>query len=573
MNLNKFGAIKIARALAEQSGLTITFEGEMKPRTDGKVIFVQSPDELWGEEHWTDWWACLYHEIGHNVPEMRDVFDLIKDKQIDMSSFFGVGINILDDYRQEHYKFGELAGRSHYLGKGHAQILRRHVDKRVYGKSVEDERMAVEALMCYDTYERESFMGGYLGGIWTEFYNMLQAKSKAWVDDMIRIDFDFNSMETADDVYVTWKRIQDEVFKFNSEEKEEESKTSGGGKASGEGDEGDAAEGTGDTQGDGEGEGEGDGDSKDGRIDYSDILKDNHAEREVGSTQSKLTIQYGDDTSGSFASSPDVKLVDYSKGEIPASTCDNSWVTKHIDMGGGKGLVNTVRRLLQIRSKAKNVYGQKSGKVNGRSLYRLGMKDATGFNERVFKRRTNSDVLDVAVTVLGDHSGSMGGDPYSHMASACIMLNEALSTIGVPMELLGFTEAWSETTIIKYKSFASRTNTQRLVDGYMSAADLMGSNADGEAIMYAYSSLIKQKAKRKIMIVLSDGQPASMRGDADAHTRHVVKTIEKQGHVEIYGIGIMDDNVERIYKAHKVIHKASDLESALLTVIKTKIIK
>jgi cobalamin biosynthesis protein CobT len=97
-------------------------------------------------------------------------------------------------------------------------------------------------------------------------------------------------------------------------------------------------------------------------------------------------------------------------------------------------------------------------------------------------------------------------------------------------------------------------------------------NDDGAAIMWAHSRLIRNKAKRKIMIVLSDGSPACQQADAMPFTQKVVKEIEQKSPVELYGIGIMDDNVRRIYRDWKVIRDASELETALLSVVKDKII-
>ena len=59
MYLDKYGAMKIARALAEQKGLSVQFEAEMQPRTDGNRICVQLPDERWPQEKWIEWWGCF----------------------------------------------------------------------------------------------------------------------------------------------------------------------------------------------------------------------------------------------------------------------------------------------------------------------------------------------------------------------------------------------------------------------------------------------------------------------------------------------------------------------------------
>jgi len=51
-----------------------------------------------------------------------------------------------------------------------------------------------------------------------------------------------------------------------------------------------------------------------------------------------------------------------------------------------------------------------------------------------------------------------------------------------------------------------------------------------------------------------------------------LEEIEKRGEVEIYGIGIEDGNVSRLYKDWKVINHSDELEGALLELISTKIL-
>jgi cobalamin biosynthesis protein CobT len=92
----------------------------------------------------------------------------------------------------------------------------------------------------------------------------------------------------------------------------------------------------------------------------------------------------------------------------------------------------------------------------------------------------------------------------------------------------------------------------------------MSNNADGDNILVAWHRLMQQKQKRKVLIVLSDGSPATWAGDAYGFTKDVVKGLEARGDVDIIGIGIEDDNVERIYKTNKVIWNVSELPKALI---------
>jgi cobalamin biosynthesis protein CobT len=100
----------------------------------------------------------------------------------------------------------------------------------------------------------------------------------------------------------------------------------------------------------------------------------------------------------------------------------------------------------------------------------------------------------------------------------------------------------------------------------------MSSNGDGEAILWAFDRIIQRKEKRKLIVVFSDGSPAyGQRGDDMYYAKKVVHDIEKDSPVDIVGIGIMDRNVELIYKEHQVIKKAHELEGVLLALIENKL--
>lgn len=90
-----------------------------------------------------------------------------------------------------------------------------------------------------------------------------------------------------------------------------------------------------------------------------------------------------------------------------------------------------------------------------------------------------------------------------------------------------------------------------------------GYNNDPVAIEWATKQILKQKGK-KIMIVLSDGQPAIsdsefqvpeqldklFRGIKRENTKHEVEKSLKQG-IELYSIGILDGSVSRYYPAKR----------------------
>ena len=572
MSLNIYGAIKLARTLAQKSGLTIQFEHEAMPRTDGRTLYLQRPRDGWGKAEWTEWWGLFYHETGHNDPDMRDAFTLIEEKKVDMDSFLGAGLNLIDDHRQEHHRIDEYYGRKVALSEAHNQILGRLIDGGNIGKDDKSkERQAMEAMMAFDTHCREPWMP-HVSGKAEAISRELTPQSLQWYQELKDRsgEFDLKNVTTAEEEYELWKRIIDEVFKLDSQEQERKSQEAyeqKQGEGDGEKAQGSASEKESDGSGEGEAKGRRDAEAT---VRYDDLLKHKHGDEQEGAVYTPLHIEYGQPTYDREWEILKPHVVDYA-----TEPCEGGCrYRRDIEAMGstGKGLATTVRRLLQIRSKAKRVYGKKQGKLNGRSLHRLAVKDAKDYSERVFTQKYENNILDISVTVLGDASGSMGGDKYTHMAQSAILLNDALSVLKVPLEILTFSDRSREQWIGLIKGFQAKVTREKLVDRFVDFSRYMSGNADGEAILYAYSRLVTQRTKRKVLIVLSDGSPASDRGDADSHTCRVVKEIEKSGGVEIYGIGIQDDNVKRIYKDSEVIYTPEELERALITVIKTKIL-
>ena len=307
---------------------------------------------------------------------------------------------------------------------------------------------------------------------------------------------------------------------------------------------------------------------------YDDLLKHQHSCNDVTGKQDSyggLTIEYGDTNVRADWVSKPPKVVDYVAD--PAPEGDTRYRSGILEaMAGAKGLTATVRRLLQIRSKDRYQYGKKTGKLHGASLHRLGIKDGGQASSRVFRQKRVNDCLDVSFTVLGDSSGSMGTSKYVAMAASMMMLNKAVQPLGVDYELMSFTDI-AVSRINIFKKFNQKVSEHRLLDSVIDAGQHKHNNADGEAILYAYSRLIQQKTARKVLIVLSDGQPASRRGDCKYHTQEVIKQVEKEGKVEIYAVGIMHDGVADLYKDYQVIQSASELEGALLNLIQQRIIK
>lgn len=238
-----------------------------------------------------------------------------------------------------------------------------------------------------------------------------------------------------------------------------------------------------------------------------------------------------------------------------------------------------VRKLIQIRSKAQMQYGVKKGKLDQSRLSRICF-NAPGFNERVFKNKIENKILDAAVTVLVDMSGSMNGTKVQYALASTLLVNEVCSTLNIPVEILGFTDGYNASMEIApvmfvYKNFSDlRIDNERIKGCFSMSSLFMYGNPDGENILWAHDRLIKRKEKKKLMIVMSDGSPAASKSSVglENFTLKAIQEIEASRNVDIYGLGLCSNAVEYFYKSRSVVNNPEDIPSKLLELIERKIV-
>ena len=591
--LNYYALQREVKVRASNLGLSVVFESDCHPRTDGRNIYLERPTPGMSKEKEIVWWYMFEHELGHNNPDLMDTFTFMQEKEFDVTSFLGFVYNILEDHRQELYDKGHYKGRDRRIQDGYYTFLTTEAKWDNYGqKSAQFERLAAEALFCWDAGERVEWMPK-VAGLSDQIYDdHMTDQQKEWVDKLRAGDYGTILKSGIDHVeeYDLVLRILDEVFEINPDDAEKEAKEkyeqgksgSGEGDSEGSGNEsGDGAEGDGSTSGEGVSSGD-DSEGGDGKagarttagtVDYSDLLAHNHVDRDDsgggGPTYTSLTINYDKYSPTSY---PDTdpsrwELVDYSK--TPATNHSSRYGS--LLLPETKGLSKKVKRLLMIKGQARYEHAQKRGKISPKSLYRTAQGGESA--RRVFKKKQVNNMLDTAVTVLLDCSGSMGGDKFIHAGQSLVLLNEAIAPLGIPLELVGFTTGASVPRHGIFKSFHKRVGTEQLIMNVSNfAGKRMSSNSDGDSLLFVYDRLLQQQTARKILLILSDGQPACGFGDSYGHTIQIAKEIERAGRVELCSIGILDDTVREIYNNWRVINNSNELEGAVLGVIKDHII-
>lgn len=232
-----------------------------------------------------------------------------------------------------------------------------------------------------------------------------------------------------------------------------------------------------------------------------------------------------------------------------------------------------VRRLLLIDKRTNIIKEKLSGKLNVNSLNRLVYPVLTEYNNRIFKSVKYKKDLDTTISILVDWSGSMCVDNKKVYAAASVaLLNDLFSiSLRIPLEIIAFTtSAYSpiESIVVEYKE---RIQYKELFTRLANFSQYSDSNADGDSILFALNRIKYRREKRKIIIVLSDGSPSmsnNLRGYGSSYSglRQAI-AITKKERMEIYGIGIRDDNVKRFYDNCEVITDLNTLQTTLVNIL------
>lgn len=187
------------------------------------------------------------------------------------------------------------------------------------------------------------------------------------------------------------------------------------------------------------------------------------------------------------------------------------------------------------------------------------------------KLLTANGQSDTVVTVLVDHSGSMRHDGITSAVSILELTELLLGSMGIHLEVLGFTttswkggrsrDLWLERgrppspgrlcdlLHIVYRPAAAAERHPES-DRYlgMLRQGLLRENVDGEAVQWAAARLRAVPARRRVLLVLSDGAPNDDSTTAQNggrflqwHLQEVVEALQQAGDIHLCAIGIGHD--------------------------------
>lgn len=249
-------------------------------------------------------------------------------------------------------------------------------------------------------------------------------------------------------------------------------------------------------------------------------------------------------------------------------------------------------RMLQSEENKRMRFDRERGQINRKALTSV---IADGNFNRPFREFTKEITDDVAVSLVIDCSGSMRGDKIHLARLSAIALSETLKALDMEFEVVGFTtkgspelrQAVSEATS-RGENLSRFNRTNEALDLFVfksfSCPKMVGitnatshnSNGDSESILWAGQRLAEREEGRKLMFVLSDGQPAMNVKDYNLlheDLRRVVNTALPDMGIEVFGIGIQTNAVEQYYKDHIVVNNLKSLPQVVLTQLMRMVMK
>jgi hypothetical protein len=517
---------RFATMVAQGSRMAVNIDMRHKvPHTDGRNINMPlMPEDGTKEFYW--WWYAFIHECEHNRGDNRLDFELTKTLNINMRSPFGYVLNVVEDHNIERKAFGEYGGKDDYLTIGRDI----HYSNDKWEQPTKELAIKLGAVWVFDWLMRTHWQPI------THTYP-ITGKIKVYVDKLMVLKDEYRAKRKGGEPNVELtKKIWDILD------------------VKGDGDESK-----------GEGEGGGEGRMQQAQSDgLSDELKEllkqaaerlphDHAESKEGAYDG---VPIGSDdveksTSTDAYQPVDIQTISLTDGE---EACTHSHLS------------HKVATLLRVHAQKKWESNKPRGKINRRALYKLPQG-----HDKVFRTPHIKDILDTTVTLFVDGSGSMSGAKYEAAKDATAQMVSCLSAVGIPHEVLVFTQ--DRANMLYVASDYNELPTPEQVKGRMSKVS-MGCNLDGDCLLEAHHRLLGRKQKRKVLIVLSDGQPSgTCKGNPSTHLKDVAASIEKARRVELYAVGVLTEAPKEYYSNYELLSNPNDIEATVLSLIKKSLIK
>ena len=244
-------------------------------------------------------------------------------------------------------------------------------------------------------------------------------------------------------------------------------------------------------------------------------------------------------------------------------------------------------RTLRSRDTQFWVSDREEGQVNSKKLYAL----LNQGSNKVFRQIQECESDSVAVSLLIDLSGSMNGPRIYLARQVVILFAETLNQLRIPSEVIGFTTEPSKRAFARltretgmdlqqlskfytrffpciYSIFKAFDEPFRSLKPRVPAMNALEYTPIDDAIIFTAKRIVVRKETRKIILVLTDGEPYSGNPTMQlAVIKHLVENLRKceQAGIECMAVGIQTDYVKNFFKENVVVQNLPELPKAFYT--------
>jgi uncharacterized protein YegL len=227
-----------------------------------------------------------------------------------------------------------------------------------------------------------------------------------------------------------------------------------------------------------------------------------------------------------------------------------------VDLGSALGVVgrlaSRLRIELQTLSTTKTGRAITGTRIDTKALTRVPLGDA-----RIFRKTTTGITVDTAVVLLCDVSGSMSGTKIEVADQALFATAVALQSCpGISVAVATFP---GNQVVLPFGGRARREAERFKLCSF-------GGTPMEQGILLAQRMLTTRREPRKLVFVLSDGEPNS-----HVTARARIAAAEKAG-LELYGIGIQDDAVRDLFRRWTVVNNVGELPAQLLSMLRGRLL-
>jgi hypothetical protein len=552
------------------AGLTsVAWHDEDSAFTDGTTIHLPRPNALWNDEQLLLWRYKAEHELGHEdavnaCPHWKEVMvEKRKDKKYKDDGMLWWISNLISDHVQERNRIGEMIGRDDVLLNGRANFLKNVVfpEMEKNKAKLNDDEVRGSALFTWDSKARQA---------WNTAIVIPNLNKK--VDDLVaKIEKEsgvkLSALKNEKDVFEAAVKVRKLFPEVSADNNFMNAKPCAG-------------------------DGKGKGDAK---AEMDAARKKGKKSDKDGEKAKKTDSSIPFIPNGNHGDAPRPASYSYAKGEgsynpripVPLSEGKRKYGFNHGNSGEHinkvKALLNRtnlpskVRAYLMAMKREKLTTGWRSGRLDTSRL-----TDVLRGKDDMFRRKEPIRLVDSAVYLLVDSSGSMSGRPFQSACASAVMLAEALQGIGCSVEMAGFTEFGPEDKggLIHdiWLPFGQRFVKENVLNKMGQMSNALSNNVDGENILFAYNRLKMQKETRKILIVLSDGEPSGNGPNGKTKgvgqfTADVCATIQKDKSVLLVGLGMSGYKPDRFYKNAYQVDAGQPLEPVLLGIVKDAVLR